>query len=71
MPIPFQGSISKGNGWMLLVVSVVLLAPSAFVEVAEITKLSVRPTDLVLRQAVVVAWLVPNQDADVAEPVEL
>jgi hypothetical protein len=47
MPIPFQGSISKGNGWVLLVVSTVLLAPSAFVEVAEITKLSVRPTDLV------------------------
>jgi hypothetical protein len=32
---------------VILVVSVVLLAPSAFVEVAEVTKLSVRPTDLV------------------------
>jgi hypothetical protein len=47
MPIPFNGSISRGNGWVLLGVSVALLAPSAFVEVVEITKLSVRPTDLV------------------------
>ena len=44
---PFKGSTSKGKGWTPLVVSVVLLAPSAFVEVAEVTKLSVRPTDLV------------------------
>jgi len=44
---PFNGSISKGKGWAILVVSVVLLAPSAFVEFAEVTKLSVRPTDLV------------------------
>ncbi len=47
MSTPFNESISKGKGWTPLVVSLVLLAPSAFVEVAEVTKLSVRPTDLV------------------------
>jgi len=44
---PFKGSISTGKGWISLVVSVVLLAPSAFVEVAEVAKLSVRPNDVV------------------------
>jgi hypothetical protein len=44
---PFSASIREGKGWRILAVSVVLLAPSAFVEVAEVTKLSVRPTDLV------------------------
>jgi hypothetical protein len=43
----FKESISKGKGWKSLAVSVVLLAPSAFVEIAEVTKLSVRPSDVV------------------------
>jgi hypothetical protein len=43
----FKESISKGKGWKSLSLSVMLLAPSAFVEIAEVTKLSVRPSDLV------------------------
>ena len=47
MSTPLAASIRNGKGWKILIVAVVLLAPSAFVEIAEITKLSLRPTDLV------------------------